>query len=332
VIIFLVRAMRSGQRTRIAVLLGAAVGCMLLGAVLFSATQHIPFTTALYWAITTATTVGYGDITPKTGAGRLVASGVMLTTIPLLASVFALATGGYVAAGLRRILAMHSPFPDRPYRVVIGMNETVPAILQQLVAAGVSVVLVADTDPAGLPPEVHHIRGDSTQESAIKRAMLANADQALVTGNSDGDVLVSSVLVRRLAPQLPVIALVSSPSVREALADLGVQHTLSAHDLIAATLAKSLEAPHASDMVAQLVESGSHRLAEVTAAAEGAVGKHLSAVRDERAGLVLGLVQNGKFTLGLGDDPLIGADDSLLIAESTRPTAASIRRAARHSS
>jgi voltage-gated potassium channel len=332
VIIFLVRAMRSGHRTRIALLLGAAVGCMLLGAVLFSATQHIPFTTALYWAITTATTVGYGDITPKTGAGRLVASGVMLTTIPLLASVFALATGGYVAAGLRRILAMHSPFPDRPYRVVIGMNATVPAILQQLVAAGVSVVLVADTDPAGLPPEVHHIRADSTQESAIKRAMLANADQALVTGNSDGDVLVSSVLVRRLAPQLPVIALVSSPSVREALADLGVQHTLSAHDLIAATLAKSLEAPHASDMVAQLVESGSHRLAEVTAAAEGAVGKHLSAVRDERAGLVLGLVQNGKFTLGLGDDPLIGADDSLLIAESTRPTAASIRRAARHNS
>jgi voltage-gated potassium channel len=112
---------------------------------------------------------------------------------------------------------------------------------------------------------------------------------------------------------------VNSPSVREALLDLGVQQAMSSHDLIAATLAKSLEAPHAADMVAQLVESGSHRLAELSAEAEGAVGKTLSAVRDERAGLVLGLVHNGAFSLGLAEDPVVGAGDRLLIAESARP-------------
>lgn len=212
---------------------------------------------------------------------------------------------------------MHSPFPERPYRVVIGMNQTVPAILDQLVAAGVSVVLVADVDSDGLPAEVHHIRADPTQDAGIKRARPEGAEQALITGASDGDVLVSSVLVRRLAPELPIIAMVSSPSVREALTDLGVQQTVSAHDLIAATLAKSLEAPHAGDMVAQLVESRSHRLAEIPAA--GMVGKQLSAIRDEREGLVLGLVHDGKFSLGLGDDPLIKAGDSLLIAESAPP-------------
>ena len=191
------------------------------------------------------------------------------------------------------------------------------------VAAGVSVVLVADVDPSGLPAEVHHIRADPTQDAAIKRARLEGAEQALITGTSDGDVLVSSVLARRLAPQLSVIALVSSPSVREALADLGVQQTVSAHDLVAATLAKSLEAPHAGDMVAQLVESRSHRLAEVPAT--GLVGKPLSAIRDERAGLVLGLVHDGKFSLGLADDPVIETGDYLLIAESARPDAVRAR-------
>ena len=34
--------------------------------------------TAVYWAITTMTTVGFGDITPKTDAGRLIASLMML--------------------------------------------------------------------------------------------------------------------------------------------------------------------------------------------------------------------------------------------------------------
>jgi voltage-gated potassium channel len=324
VFIFLIRAMRSGQRTRIALLLAAAAACVLIGAVLFALTQrpHIPFTTGLYWAVTTATTVGYGDVTPDTAISRVVASGVMLTTIPLLASVFALATGGYVAAGIRRILAMHSPFPDPPYRLVIGMNQSVPAILRELIAARVTVVLLADVDPAGIPPAVHHIRGDPTDEAAIAKAMPAGAEQGLITGRSDGDVLVSAVLVRKQAPKLPLVALVSSASVREALRDLGVQQTMSAHDLIAATLAKSLEAPHAADMVSELVESSTHRLAEVKADAAGAVGKPLSAVRDERSGLVLGLVHAGKFTLGLGDDPVIETGDYLLIAEGAETAAA----------
>ena len=35
-------------------------------------------TTAIYWAITTMTTVGYGDVTPSTGLGRLIATLMML--------------------------------------------------------------------------------------------------------------------------------------------------------------------------------------------------------------------------------------------------------------
>jgi voltage-gated potassium channel len=327
VIFFLVRAMRSGQRARIAILLSAAAACVLIGALLFSLAEDLPFTTGLYWAITTATTVGYGDVTPHNGLGRVIASAVMLTTIPLLASVFALATGGYAAAGIRRILAMHNPLPEPPYRLVIGMSQSVPAILRELVEAGITVILVADTDPAGLPAEVHHIRADPTDEFAIKRAKPADAEQALITGTSDGDVLVSSVLVRKQAPDLPIVAVVSSASVREALRDLGVRQTMSPHDLIAATLAKSMEAPHAADMVSELVESQRHRLSEVDAAAEGAVGKALSVVRDERDGLVLGLVHDGTFSLGIADDPTVKAGDSLLIAEKTPPATANGRRA-----
>jgi voltage-gated potassium channel len=317
-IVLLARVLGAGHRRHVAILLAGAAVCLLVGAALFAATQHYPFTTAVYWAITTATTVGYGDVTPHNAIGRVVASAVMLTTIPLLASVFALVTGAAAASGVRRILAMdRRVFPQHAYRLVVGMDPMVPAILAELVQAGDPVVLVADVDPATLPAEVHVIRGDPTQPAAIERARPQRAQQALITGATDGDVLVSAVLLRKQAPDLPVAALVRSASVREALRELGVRHTISADKLIAHTLAKSLEAPHAGDMITQLVESSEHSLTEVEADAD-TVGRQLSAVRAGQAGLVLGLVHDGRFLLGVGDDPVVTTGDRLLIAQQAR--------------
>jgi voltage-gated potassium channel len=289
---------------------------VLIGAWLFALAENLPFSTGLYWAITTATTVGYGDVTPHNGIGRFLASAVMLTTIPLLASVFALATGGAAAAGIRRILSMESQFPQGTYRLVVGMNPMVPAILEELEVAGIPVVLAADVAPDSVRHGVHVVRGDPTEPSTIRKAKPQGAQQALLCGSSDGDVLVSAVILRKQAPDLPITALVTSAAVREALRELGVQHAVSAQELVARTLATSLETPHASDLIAQLVESGRDILAEVDAD-PAAVGKALSTVRDERAGLVLGLVHEGRFTLGITEDPVIAAGDRLLIAEAT---------------
>jgi len=52
----------------------------------------------IWWAIQTVTTVGYGDVTPKSLAGRVVAAAVMLEGIALLAIV----TAGVTSAFVRR--------------------------------------------------------------------------------------------------------------------------------------------------------------------------------------------------------------------------------------
>jgi voltage-gated potassium channel len=78
------------------------------------------FSDALWWAIVTTTTVGYGDITPQTGLGRLVATGLMLMGIGLiavLASSFSAAlittdadqhtSGDGLVDGLERLAHLH---------------------------------------------------------------------------------------------------------------------------------------------------------------------------------------------------------------------------------
>lgn len=71
------------SRRKILVFLSAVLMVVLiLGTLLYvvEGPQHgftnIP--TAVYWAITTITTVGFGDITPKTDVGRFIASVMML--------------------------------------------------------------------------------------------------------------------------------------------------------------------------------------------------------------------------------------------------------------
>jgi hypothetical protein len=79
------------RRVALTTILGAIV-FDVIGAIWFAAVENISVMTGLYWSVTTATTVGYGDVTPHTHTGRLIAVLVMLTVIPLFAATFSLLT------------------------------------------------------------------------------------------------------------------------------------------------------------------------------------------------------------------------------------------------
>lgn len=49
--------------------------------------EQMTFSDALWWSFVTATTVGYGDLSPSTNAGRIIASLLMLVGIGLIGSL-----------------------------------------------------------------------------------------------------------------------------------------------------------------------------------------------------------------------------------------------------
>jgi voltage-gated potassium channel len=58
---------------------------LLVSSGLLMQFEDIDFATALYWAATTATSTGYGDISPKTDGGRIVAVTLMHLSIFVVA-------------------------------------------------------------------------------------------------------------------------------------------------------------------------------------------------------------------------------------------------------
>jgi voltage-gated potassium channel len=77
----------------------------LLGAVVIRVFDHEEFPTmgeAIWFTLQTVTTVGYGDNTPEALIGRLVAAGVMLTSIGLITVITAIITSTFVGAATKR--------------------------------------------------------------------------------------------------------------------------------------------------------------------------------------------------------------------------------------
>lgn len=67
----------------------------------FALADHVSIADGLWFATVTATTVGYGDITPKGWLPHLLAAGTMLTVIPLFAVAFSFLTSGLASADAR---------------------------------------------------------------------------------------------------------------------------------------------------------------------------------------------------------------------------------------
>jgi voltage-gated potassium channel len=170
---------------RVVALLSTAALILLVGAAVFSRTAHISYGIALHWAITTAMTVGYGDVTPHNKAGRVIAAGVMLTTIPIVGAAFALVAGASALARIRRILGVDTRMPKHSYTLVYGNHGVVPRVVQELQHAGDRVVLVAPGKPAGVDDDVELLKGDPAGERILHKSAPANSDRALIACTSD---------------------------------------------------------------------------------------------------------------------------------------------------
>ncbi len=70
--------------------------CVLIGTFGIMATEQMNFEDALWWAFVTATTVGYGDLSPSTPYGRLIAMALMIVGIGLIGSVTSTLTNLFI--------------------------------------------------------------------------------------------------------------------------------------------------------------------------------------------------------------------------------------------
>ena len=131
---------------RLAVIVTAVSGLVVLagGSALWFVERERPGSTmdswgdALWWSLTTMTTVGYGDHVPVTTTGRLIAAGVMVAGVAIIgavAAVVALAVARRVAREEERAIEAEAEILEQRLEVRLAQIEARLAGLEALLRA-----------------------------------------------------------------------------------------------------------------------------------------------------------------------------------------------------
>lgn len=110
-----------------------ALASVLIGAATFhwaesGGVNEVGFGDALWWAITTSTTVGYGDLYPTTAAGRVIAVMLMLVGIGLVAMLTAAIAGWAAESSRQRTEAAEVERGTDLHTEISSMRDEIKAI------------------------------------------------------------------------------------------------------------------------------------------------------------------------------------------------------------
>ncbi|MFQ6612131.1 MAG: potassium channel family protein [Fidelibacterota bacterium] len=178
-----------------------------------------------WWAIVTMTTVGYGDLTPKTFPGRLFAVLVMFAGISLVSLLTATISSIFVARKIREGKGLEQ-LDIQNHIILCGWNKEGSQILEALehLMQGKKgdVVLINDLTEDEINHlknsfrgiRIHYVAGDFTQETILQRANLKKAITVVIipneinpqTTNADEKTIFGTLTIKSLEPNVRVVA------------------------------------------------------------------------------------------------------------------------------
>lgn len=290
----------------------AAIICILTGAALFAHFEHHTFLTALYWAVVTASTVGYGDIAPHTEIGRIITVGVIITSVPLFGALFSILAARIAEAKIRRLVGMEYIGLQRNHVLVLGNADETLNVIEALKGMDHIILVAQDIEPTAIPKNVSYINGDPRDPHVLAKARPNTAKHAVIVGARDGDILETAIALREVAKDIPVTVSTHSALASRALQSLGINRTLVWQELLGHTLAKTLQAPHAGGLLLQMVNSDEFVIQEVPVSSD-MIGQPFWTVRSAHPDYVLGLAQHEDVLLGVRHNPIIEEGATLLI-------------------
>jgi len=206
---------------------------------------------AFYMALITMTTVGYQEIQPLTGAGRVFNSFYMLLSVSTLLLVVGLTTQGIVEAQLghmlekRRVRRMIDQLKD--HFIVCGFGRVGRGAAQELRESGAR-LLIIDRSEDRVEYAIRNgylaLLADSTRDETLRDAGVMRAAGLIAALATDADNLFAVISAKTLNPNLRVAARAEEEEAERKMRQVGADAVFAPYARTGVRLAQSLLKPH----------------------------------------------------------------------------------------
>ncbi len=228
---------------------------------------------AIYWAVISMTTTGYGDITPSTVGGRVIAMVVVLSGLVLLSIVTATVASVFVEKKIREGKGLET-IKFKNHLVLCGWNNNAEVVIEGLLRSldfkKLHLVLVNELSEEEVESlkykyrehEFKFLRGDFTHEDALARANIAQARSAILLADTSGHrslekaderTILGTLAIKSISPEVKTCAELINPENKQHLRRANVDEIIVRGEHIGSLLAGAATSPGLPRVISNLL-------------------------------------------------------------------------------
>lgn len=295
----------------------------------------VSFVSGVWWSIVTLTTVGYGDISPSTAGGRVVAAIIMFFGIGLLGMLSANLATMMISNRIRENRGMGTTDLEK-HIILCEWNYRSRSVLREMRAdtktKKTPVVLIADIPEKPVEDPLLFFISGSVSEETLENANLKGASTVVVLGDDkldptsrDAKVVLTTLTIETINPEAyTVVEVVNKENKQHCLRanadEIIVGSELSSHLLATAAMDHGM-----STIVSELISASYGNDLFSILVPEKLVGKELLDVmvmmKKEYNATVLGIQKGkgGELITNPDHQYAITQDDYLVLMSRSRP-------------
>ena len=230
-----------------------------------------------WWAIVTMTTVGYGDFSPATPAGRMFAVLIMFIGISLVSLLTASISSIFVAQKIREGKGLEQLNLNN-HLILCGWNPNGGRILDSIQhlsnSKKLELVLINEMNEEDVTQlknryqqlDINFVAGDFTQEEILNKANIFEANTVIVIPNTTGSevatydekTIFATLTIKSMDPNIRVVAYLLDRENLTHIKRADADEVVVGDDFSAHILASHVVDPGIPQIANQLIESNSN--------------------------------------------------------------------------
>ncbi|MFD1019100.1 ion channel [Thalassobacillus hwangdonensis] len=216
-----------------------------------------------WWVMTTVTTVGYGDYSPGTAGGRIVAIILYMVGIGLIGIVIGKVVEGLAKFRQKRVEG-DIVVKEMNHYIIIGWSQKAKFAVREMLQTNkkTEIVIIDDLKEAPmLKDNVHYLKGNASHQETLVKANVSQAKAVLIFADDkiedhqlvDGKTMLVASTVEALAPNVHTVVEVMEEKHLKNFEHIKVDEFIISNETISSLVVRSAFMKGVSNIYGQLL-------------------------------------------------------------------------------